>query len=64
MIYSIIFYGKELTCHEAMDPSVCFNQCALFLGLTQDYHSVYHVKFTYLELACHDEQNGGQSFNL
>ena len=20
-----IFYGKELTCHEATDPEVCFN---------------------------------------
>ena len=32
-IYSIIFYGKELTCHEAMDLLVCFNWHASFLGL-------------------------------
>ena len=25
-INSIKFYGKELTCHEAMDSLVCFNQ--------------------------------------
>ena len=24
MIYSIIFYGKELICHEVMDLLVCF----------------------------------------
>ena len=24
-LYSIIFYGKELTCHEVTDPLVCFN---------------------------------------
>ena len=33
MIYSIIFYGIELTCHEVMDLLVCFNWHALFLGL-------------------------------
>ena len=32
-IYSIIFYGKELIHHKVIDPSVCFNQYALFLGL-------------------------------
>ena len=25
-MYSILFYDKELTCAEAMDPLVCFNR--------------------------------------
>ena len=32
-IYSIIFYGKKLICHKAMDLLVCFNRHALFRGL-------------------------------
>ena len=46
--YSIIFYGKELTFHEAIDPLVCFNQHAFLLGLTQGSHFVYHMIFIYI----------------
>ena len=64
-IYGIIFYGKELICHEVTDPLVCFNQHALSVGLKKDPHSLDHMIFNiYLELACHDEQNGSQSFKL
>ena len=49
-----------------MDLLVCFNRHASFFGLLQGGHLRYHVMFIYiyLESACHDEQNGGQSFNL
>ena len=63
MIYirSIIFYGKELTCHEAADLSVSFNRHACSVGLIQ--HRSCDI-FIYLELAFHDEQNGGQSLKI
>ena len=48
-IYSIIFYGNELTCHEAMDLLVCFNRHASFLGLSQGGHIRYHVIFIYIQ---------------
>ena len=47
-IYSIIFYGKELTCHEAMNLLVCFNLHASFLGLYKGGHIRYHVIFIYI----------------
>ena len=67
-IFSIIFYGKVLTCHKVTDPLVCFNRHALSVGLKQHCYFIYYVIFIYIyiyfELAWHDEQNGGQSFNL
>ena len=64
-IYSIIFYGKELTCHEAMDLLVCFNQLPHSLACNKAaiLHIMWYL-YIYLELACHDEQNGSLSFNL
>ena len=32
-IYNIIFYGKELACHEATGLLVCFNRHASSIGL-------------------------------
>ena len=32
-LLSITFYGKEQTCHEAMDPLVYFTRHASFHGL-------------------------------
>ena len=32
-VYHLVLYGKELTCHKAMDPLVCFNQHASLLDL-------------------------------
>ena len=65
-LYSNMFYGKELTFHEAIDPSVCFKQHASSVGLKQHRLFLDHVIFiyNYLESACHDEQNGDQSFKL
>ena len=45
-----------------MDPLVCCNRHALFLGLAHCLsRDIYNI---YFELACHDEQNGSQSFSL
>ena len=66
MIYSIVFYGKELTCHEVADLSVSFNRHASSIGLKQHHHFLDHVirVIIYLEFACHDERNGSQSFKI
>ena len=37
-IYSIIFYGEGLTCHEAKDPLVYFDRHVLSVGLKQLHH--------------------------
>ena len=47
-IYSIIYYDKELTCHEAVDLSVTFNQHALSIGIKQHCHFLDHVIFLYI----------------
>ena len=56
-LYSIIFYGKELTCHKAM-------ACLVPWLVTRWPFQISCDIYIYLELACHDKQNGGQSFNL
>ena len=60
MIYSIIFYSKELTCLKATDPLVGFNRHVLSVSPKQHHYFIN----IYLKSACHDEQNGNQSFNL
>ena len=47
MIYSTIFYGKELTCQEAMDSLACFNRHTSFLNLKYGGF-VYHAIFIYI----------------
>ena len=49
MIYSIIFYGKELTCHEATDLSVSFYQHASSSSLKQHRHLLDHMIFLYIQ---------------
>ena len=49
MIYSIIFYGKELTWHEATDPLVCFNRHASSVSLKQHLHFLDHGIFIYFQ---------------
>ena len=49
MFYSNIFYGKELICHEAMDPSVCLNQHASFISFKQHRQFIDHVIFIYFQ---------------
>ena len=41
--YIYVFYGGELTCHEATDPLVCFNWHALSVSLLQHRHFLHHV---------------------
>ena len=48
MINSIIFYGKEPTCHEAADFSVSFNRQASSVSSEQDHHFLDHVIFLYI----------------
>ena len=61
----LISYGKEHTCYEAMDLSVSFNQHASSICLkTALPFSRSRDVFIYLELAYHDEQNGGQNFKI
>ena len=48
MIYSIIFYDRELTCHEAMDPLICFNRHASLRGLLQGGHFSYRMILIYI----------------
>ena len=63
-IYSITFYGKELTCHEATNLLVCFNrQTSSKTGWLFCLSSDIYI-YICLESACHDEQNGDQSFIL
>ena len=41
---------KEFTCHEAMDPLVCFNQYESSVGLKQHRHFLDHVIFIYFRI--------------
>ena len=45
MIYSIIFYGKELTCHIVTDALI-YNHRSFFVN-----HYLNHVKFIFIWLA-------------
>ena len=61
MIYSIIFYGKELT-FERSDGSLSLFQltgivCSIKIA---QIFSLSHDIYSYLELVCHDKQNGDQ----
>ena len=48
-IYSIIFYGKELTCSEATDPLISFNRHTSSVSLKQHWNFLDHVIFLYIE---------------
>ena len=48
MMYSTIFYGKELTCHEAADLSISFNRHTLSVSLKQHHHFFDLMIFLYI----------------